>query len=111
MVKNCESYKGDIINGIEFNEKSRKPDPKRLIQAYNQSASSLNLLRAFAQGGFANLKQIHQWNLSYVEEGQSKNKFEEISKRIDECLTFMEACGINDQNVRQMNETDFFYKS
>ncbi len=103
-----ESYKGDIINGIDFDQSSREPDPQRLIQAYNQSASSLNLLRAFAQGGFANLKQIHQWNLSYVEEGQSKNKFEKMAKRIDECLAFMEACGINDQNVRQMNETDFY---
>ncbi len=103
-----ESYKGDIINGIEFNKESREPNPERLIKAYNQSASSLNLLRAFAQGGFANLKQIHQWNLSYVDDGQSKNKFEEIAKRIDECLTFMDACGINDKNVRQMNETDFF---
>ena len=103
-----ESYKGDIINGIEFNKSSREPNPERLIKAYNQSASSLNLLRAFAQGGFANLKQIHQWNLSYIKEGQSKNKFEQIAKRIDECLTFMDACGINDKNVRQMNETDFF---
>ena len=65
------SYKGDIINKIDFDEKSREPNPQRLIQAYNQSAATLNLLRAFAQGGFANLKQIHQWNLNYVDEGQS----------------------------------------
>ena len=103
-----ESYKGDIINGIEFDQQSRTPDPQRLLQAYNQSASTLNLLRAFAQGGFANLKKIHQWNLSYIEEGPSKKKFEEMAKRIDECLNFMEACGITDQNVPQMNETDFF---
>ncbi len=103
-----ESYKGDIINGIEFSKETRKPDPNRLIQAYNQSASTLNLLRAFSQGGFANLKQIHQWNVSYIDEGQSKKKFQEIAKRIDECLSFMEACGINDKNVPQMNETDFF---
>jgi 3-deoxy-7-phosphoheptulonate synthase len=103
-----ESYKGDIINGIDFNEKSRTADPERLFQAYNQSAASLNLLRAFAQGGFANLKQIHQWNLSFAEDNQSKKKFEDMANRIDECLTFMEACGINDQNVRQMNETDFY---
>ena len=103
-----ESYKGDIINGIDFNEKSRTADPKRLIQAYNQSAATLNLLRAFAQGGFANLKQIHQWNLSFADENQYKKKFEDMANRIDECITFMEACGINDQNVRQMNETDFY---
>ena len=103
-----ESYKGDIINGIDFDKTSRTPNPKRLIQAYNQSAATLNLLRAFAQGGFANLKQIHQWNLSFVEDSQSKKKFEEMANTIDECLTFMEACGINDQNVRQMKETDFY---
>ena len=103
-----ESYKGDIINGIDFNEKSRTADPNRLIQAYNQSAATLNLLRAFAQGGFANLKQIHQWNLSFAEDNKYKKKFENMANRIDECITFMDACGINDQNVRQMNETDFY---
>jgi len=76
------SYRGDIINKIEFDEKLREPNPHRLIQAYNQSAAALNLLRAFAQGGFANLNKIHQWNLSYVEEGQSKKKFEEIAKEL-----------------------------
>ena len=103
-----ESYKGDIINGIEFDKNSRKPDPDRLLQAYNQSAATLNLLRAFAQGGFANLKQIHKWNLNYVDDSKTKKKFEEIAERIDECLIFMEACGINEKNVPQMNETDFF---
>ncbi|MDC0057391.1 3-deoxy-7-phosphoheptulonate synthase class II [Alphaproteobacteria bacterium] len=103
-----ESYKGDIINGINFDKSSRTPNPERLIQAYNQSAATLNLLRAFAQGGFANLKQIHQWNLSFVEDSHSTKKFKEIANKIDECLTFMEACGINDRNVRQMNETDFY---
>ena len=79
-----------------------------MIQAYNQSAATLNLLRAFAQGGFANLKQIHQWNLSFADDNQYKKRFEDMANRIDECLTFMEACGINDENVRQMNETDFY---
>ena len=102
-----ESYKGDIINGIDFNQKDRDPDPDRLIQAYNQSASTLNLLRAFSQGGFANLNKIHQWNLNFVK-GENATKFREISSRIDECLSFMEACGINGNSVRQLNETDFF---
>tara|TARA_Y100000590_G_scaffold326970_1_gene371141 strand:+ start:1582 stop:2955 length:1374 start_codon:yes stop_codon:yes gene_type:complete len=102
-----ESYKGDIINGIDFNEKNRIPDPKRLIQAYNQSAATLNLLRAFSQGGFANLHKIHQWNLSFVED-ENAEKFKQISDRIDECLAFMNACGINEKNVRQLYETDFF---
>ena len=102
-----ESYKGDIINGIEFNKKDRNPDPDRLIKAYNQSAATLNLLRAFSQGGFANLSKIHQWNLNFVK-GDNATKFREISSRIDECLSFMEACGINSNSVRQLNETDFF---
>ncbi len=102
-----ESYKGDIINGIGFNENERTPDPLRLIQAYNQSASTLNLLRAFSQGGYANLNKIHQWNLNFVEE-EKANKFSEIADRINECLGFMKACGINDSNARQINETEFF---
>ena len=102
-----ESYKGDIINGIDFNERDRNPDPNRLIKAYNQSASTLNLLRAFSQGGFANLNKIHQWNLNFVKD-ENAAKFQEISSRIDECLSFMEACGINGDSVRQLNETDFF---
>ena len=102
-----ESYKGDIINGIDFTENERVPDPSRLIQAYNQSASTLNLLRAFSQGGYANLNKIHQWNLNFVEE-ENANKFSEIADRIDECLGFMKACGINDGNARQINETEFF---
>lgn len=103
-----ESYKGDIINGIDFNKKSRTADPERLLQAYNQSAASLNLIRAFAHGGFANLKQIHQWNLTFAEDNQYKKKFDDMANRIDECIAFMDACGINDQNVRQMNETEFY---
>ena len=102
-----ESYKGDIINGIEFTESERDPNPARLIQAYNQSASTLNLLRAFSQGGYANLNKIHQWNLNFVEE-EKANKFAEIAERIDECLAFMKACGINDGNVSQIYETEFF---
>ena len=72
------SYYGDSINGIEFTEKDRNPNPARLLHAYSQSASTLNLLRSFAQGGFANLKQIHQWNLSFAEDNQSKKKFEVV---------------------------------
>ena len=103
-----ESYKGDIINGIDFNEKSRTADPERLIQAYNQSAASLNLIRAFAKGGFANLKKIHQWNLTFAEDNQYQKKFDDMANRINECISFMEACGINEKSVRQMNETEFY---
>jgi 3-deoxy-7-phosphoheptulonate synthase len=103
-----ESYKGDIINGIDFNKESRTANPERLIQAYNQSAASLNLIRAFAKGGFANLKQIHQWNLTFAEDNQYQKKFDDMANRINECIAFMEACGINEQNVSQMNETEFY---
>ena len=103
-----ESYKGDIINDIKFDKESREPDPNRLLQAYNQSASTLNLLRAFAQGGFANLKRIHQWNLSFLDDSPTQKKFEEISDRINECLSFMDACGINEKSVRQVKETNFY---
>ena len=103
-----ESYKGDIINGIDFNAKSRTADPERLLKAYNQSAASLNLIRAFAYGGFANLKQIHQWNLTFTEKNLYNKKFDDMANRIDECIAFMDACGINDKNVRQMNETEFY---
>ena len=105
--KELPTYLGDNINGIEFSEKARKPDPMRLFKAYSQSASTLNLLRAFSQGGFANLHKIHQWNLSFVED-ENAEKFKQISDRIDECLAFMNACGINDKNVRQLYETNFF---
>ena len=103
-----QSYKGDIINDIKFDAIARQPNPDRLIQAYNQSAATLNLLRAFAQGGFANLKRIHQWNLSFVGNSKAFEKFEEIANRIDECLAFMEACGINEKSVRQLKETSFY---
>ena len=104
--KELPSYLGDNINGMEFSDKARVPDAKRLFRAYSQSASTLNLLRAFSQGGFANLNKIHQWNLNFVKD-ENANKFREISNRIDECLSFMEACGINGKSVRQLNETDF----
>ncbi len=103
-----QSYKGDIINDIKFEKNLREPNPQRLIQAYNQSAATLNLLRAFAQGGFANLKRIHQWNLSFIGDSPASKKFEEIANRIDECLSFMEACGINEKSVRQVKETNFY---
>ncbi|MBI29070.1 MAG: Phospho-2-dehydro-3-deoxyheptonate aldolase [Alphaproteobacteria bacterium MarineAlpha5_Bin11] len=106
--KEFQSYKGDIINDISIENNLREPDPERLIQAYNQSAATLNLLRAFAQGGFANLKRIHQWNVSFLGDSQASKKFEEIAGRIEECLTFMEACGINEKSVRQVRETDFY---
>ena len=102
------SYRGDIINGIEFNAGARVPDPERLLRAYNQAASTLNLLRAFAQGGFANLEKVHQWNLEFAFDGAQGARYEELATRIDECLNFMRACGLSPETVPQLRETDFY---
>jgi 3-deoxy-7-phosphoheptulonate synthase len=102
------SYRGDIINGIEFNEASRIPDPERLLRAYNQSAATLNLLRAFAQGGFADLHKVHQWNLQFVSGSPQGERYEALAQRIDETLGFMEACGLTPQNAPVLRETEFY---
>ena len=102
------SYRGDIVNAIEFDEAARQPDPERLIRAYNQSAATLNLLRAFAQGGFADLHKVHQWNLKFLADSPQGQRYEELAGRIDEALAFMEACGITPAEVPQLRETDFY---
>ena len=102
------SYRGDIVNSIEFEPAKRKPDPGRLLKAYNQSASTLNLLRAFAQGGFANLEEIHQWTLGFVSNSPQGDRYEKLSQRLDEALRFMKACGLTADSIRQLRETDFY---
>ncbi len=102
------SYRGDIINGIDFTEDERVPDPQRQIKAYRQSAATLNLLRAFAQGGYANLEHVHQWMLSFVEKSPAGERFAELANRISETVDFMRACGISPENTRQLNTTNFF---
>ncbi len=102
------SYRGDIINGIGFTAEERTPDPQRLLQAYNQAAATLNLLRAFAQGGFADLHKVHQWNLEFVAGSPQGDRYEELSRRIDETLAFMEACGLTPEKVPQLRETEFY---
>ena len=102
------AYRGDIVNGIAFTEAARTPDPNRLLRAYNQAAASLNLLRAFAQGGLADLNQVHQWNLNFLAGSNQGARYEELAQRIDEALAFMRACGINSYNVPQVHETDFY---
>ncbi len=106
--KKLPSYLGDMINAIEFNEKSRIPDPVRMIQAYNQAASTQNLLRAFAYGGYADLSTIQNWNLDFVKKSKQGSDFKLLANRISECLNFMDACGINNKSVRQLSETNFF---
>ncbi len=105
--KELPSYLGDNINGMEFTEKARIPDAKRLFRAYSQSASTLNLLRAFSQGGFADLRQVHLWNLGFINE-QTKGKYKEIEDKISDALSFMEACGINPDNNRRLRTVNFY---
>ncbi|MCF6196762.1 MAG: 3-deoxy-7-phosphoheptulonate synthase class II [Emcibacter sp.] len=101
------SYRGDIINGLEFTAESRIPDPKRMLKAYSQSASTLNLLRAFAQGGYANLHKVHQWNLEFVKNNPASEQYSDMADRIDEALRFMRACGV-DADTRELSGTDFY---
>jgi 3-deoxy-7-phosphoheptulonate synthase len=102
------SYRGDIINDIAFESAGRAPDPERMIKAYSQSAATLNLLRAFAQGGYANLQQVHSWTHDFMGRSPWTKKFKDVAERIGEALDFMEACGINPETVPQLKATDFY---
>jgi 3-deoxy-7-phosphoheptulonate synthase len=102
------SYRGDIINGIEFTEAARIPDPQRMLQVYSQAAATLNLLRAFAHGGYADLHRVHGWTLGFVEQSPAAERFRELADRITEALTFMEACGLTADQTPQIREADFF---
>ena len=102
------SYRGDIVNDMACEEGARAPDPRRMLRAYMQSASTLNLLRAFAQGGYANLAQVHKWNLDFVGRSPWAKKFEVVAERIGEALAFMEACGLSPETVPQLKGTDFY---
>ncbi len=102
------AYRGDIVNDILFDEAGRIPDPERQKRAYMQAASTLNLLRAFAQGGFANLHQVNKWNLDFVGGSAWAKRYAEVAERIGESLAFMEACGISPETVPQLKGTDFY---
>jgi 3-deoxy-7-phosphoheptulonate synthase len=102
------SYRGDIINGIEFDEASRVPDPARQRMAYRQSAATLNLLRAFAQGGYASLENVHQWMLGFVADSPQASRYQELAGRITETIDFMRAVGITSETHAAIRETDFY---
>lgn len=102
------SYLGDIINGIEFDAATRTNDPERMLRAYSQSAATLNLIRAFATGGYANLRQVHQWTLDHISRSPWAKKFGETADRIGEALDFMAACGVDPQTVPQLQGTSFY---
>ena len=102
------SYRGDIINDITPELKSREPDPKRMLQAYTQSAASVNLLRAFSQGGFADIRQVHAWTLESTRAGSTYKQFSELAEKISEALDFMEAAGVSPNNTQSLRRVDFF---
>jgi len=102
------SYRGDIINDIDFTSNAREPDANKLIKAYNQSAATMNLLRAFARGGMADLNQVHLWNLDFVKDNTLGSKYEELADKISQSLAFMKACGITSENTPQLNQTILF---
>ncbi len=102
------SYRGDNINGMEFEPATRAPDPERLLKAYTQSASTLNLLRAFAGGGYADLHNIHRWTLGFVDGSPLGARYRELSDKISEALTFMEAIGVTPQSNPDLARVEFF---
>jgi 3-deoxy-7-phosphoheptulonate synthase len=102
------SYRGDIINGPDFSAEARVPDPARMESAYFQSAGTLNLLRAFASGGYADLNQVHRWNLGFVARSPLAARYQELAQRIDETMSFMAACGMTSATTPQLHETEFY---
>ncbi|MBQ4860378.1 3-deoxy-7-phosphoheptulonate synthase class II [Pseudoalteromonas sp. MMG013] len=102
------SYRGDIINNFEFTEASRVPDPNRLMTAYHHSAATLNLLRAFAQGGLADLHQVNRWNMSFVAANPLKEKYQQMADKIQDALEFMEVCGIDSSVAPSLKETSLY---
>ncbi len=102
------SYRGDIINAIDFDERSRTPDPQRQEMAYRQAAATLNLLRAFAPGGYASLENVHKWMLGFVADSPQYERYQELANRISETMEFMRAVGITSETHNALRETDFF---
>jgi len=102
------SYRGDIINGAEFTPEAREPDPERQIAAYRQSAATLNLLRAFSMGGYADLNRVHQWTLGFLADSPQAERYGTVAEQISETLEFMRACGITPENTDQLARVSFY---
>ena len=102
------SYRGDIVNGIDFTAEARTPEPRRMIEAYRQAAATLNLLRAFAHGGYANLASVHQWMLGFVKDSPQSRRYMELADRISETLVFMRACGLDLESHPELRSTDIY---
>lgn len=106
--KTLTSYRGDSINGIEFDEATRMPDPDRLLHSYSQSAATLNLLRALAHGGFADLQNVHRWTLDFISGSPAGQRYAALAGRITETLEFMDACGVTPESVPHLRSVDFY---
>lgn len=106
--RSLPSYRGDIVNDAAFTAAARVPDPERMIRAYHQSTSTLNLLRAFASGGLADLHQVNQWNLSFLASNPLRERYEAVAHSIQDALAFMEVCGINSDNTPTLRETHLY---
>ena len=102
------SYRGDIVNAIEFEAAARAPDPARQLQAYSQAAATLNLLRAFTQGGYASLTRVHQWTLGFLDRSPQGERYRDMAHRITEALEFMQACGVTDLTTPEINRTQLY---
>ena len=102
------SFRGDMVNDFAFEAAARRPDPQRLVRAYHQAASTLNLVRAFAKGGFADLSRVHAWNLEYVDASPEGMAYDRIAAEIDRALRFMAACGIDLRAEHKLHEVDFY---
>ena len=102
------SFRGDMVNDFAFEAAARRPDPQRLMRVYHQAASTLNLVRAFAKGGFADLSRVHAWNLEYVDESPEGQRYDLLAEEIDRALRFMAACGIDLANEHQLHEVDVY---
>lgn len=102
------AYRGDMVNGMAFEPEARAPDPERLSQAYSQSAATLNLLRALAQGGYADLQEVHRWNMGFLANSAQGERYEDLAVRLTESLDFMAACGLTSETTPQIRETEFY---
>ena len=102
------SYRGDMVNGIGFTAAERIPDPERLKQVYHQSAATLNLIRAFASGGLADLEKVHSWTLDFIKDSNEASRYEELAARIDETMNFMRACGVTSTTSQSLRETQLY---
>ncbi|MEE9328672.1 MAG: 3-deoxy-7-phosphoheptulonate synthase class II [Parvularculaceae bacterium] len=102
------SYRGDNINGMAFTKEARLPDPQRLLKAYGQSAATLNLIRAFAKGGYADLRNVHKWNLEFVKGNAQSERYQTLAGKISEAMAFMEACGVTSEFSKPLSEVEFY---